>query len=143
MKLTLSALQSNRINFYTTKKQESDRIKQLLRTKAVTLTAIIYSKLEKTKMKNYFNQLKMRGQLKAKFTSFKTTHLFSRLSSLYADRLKQALVKINIFGVRKLQNLRRLSRVEKFITLKSKNFVQSAFLKLRINVFQLRIKEEK
>jgi hypothetical protein len=94
-------------------------------------------------MKNYFTELRMRGQLKAKFTSFKTTHLFSRLSSLYADRLKHALVKIGIFGTRKLQNLRRLSRVEKFITIKSKNFVQSAFLKLRINVVQLKIKEGK
>ena len=94
-------------------------------------------------MKSYFTELKMRGLLKAKFTSFKTTHLFSRLNSFYADRLKQALVKIGIFGTRKLQNLRRLSRVEKFITLKTKNYIQSAFIKLRINVFQLKIKEEK
>jgi hypothetical protein len=140
LKFTLSALQSNRINFYTTKKQESDRIKDLLKNKAATLIAIISSKLEKLKMKNYFTELKIRGQLKSKFTTFKTTHLYSRLSALYADRLKQAFIKIGIFGTRKLQNLRRLSRVEKFITLKSKNYVQSAFLKLRINVFQLRIK---
>lgn len=39
--------------------------------------------------------------------------------------------------------MRRLSRVEKFINVKTKNFIQSAFLKLRINVFQLKLKEEK
>lgn len=84
MKFTLSALQSNRISFYTTKKQENDRIKDLLKNKAVNLIAIISAKLEKSKMKNYFTELKIRGQLKAKFSTFKTTHLYSRLSSLYA-----------------------------------------------------------
>jgi hypothetical protein len=125
------------------KKQESDRIKELLRNKAVALMAIIYIKLEKAKTKAYFTELKIRGQLKAKFTNFKTTHLYSRLGALYMHMLKETFTKISIFGTRKLQNLRRFSRVEKFIILKSKSYLQNALLKLRINVFQLKAKEEK
>lgn len=107
------------------------------------MITIIASKIEKTKMKNYFTELKVRGQLKSKFTTFKTTHLFSRLSSLYTERLKQSFAKINLFGRKKLQNLRRISRIEKFITTKTKNNILTGFLKLRINVFQQKAKDEK
>lgn len=104
---------------------------------------IIATKIEKTKIKNYFTELKVRGQLKSKFTTFKSTHLFSRLSSLYAERLKQSFAKINLFGKKKLQSLRRISRIEKFIATKTKNNILTGFLKLRINVFQQKSKNEK
>lgn len=104
---------------------------------------IIASKIEKTKLKNYFTELKVRGQLKSKFTTFKSTHLFSRLSSLYSERLKQSFAKISLFGKKKLQNLRRISRIEKLIATKAKNYLLTGFLKLRINVYQLKAKDEK
>ena len=143
LKSGLSALQSNRISFYTTKKQESEKVKDFLKSKAISLMTIIASKIEKTKIKNYFTELKVRGQLKSKFTTFKTTHLFSRLSSLYTERLKQSFAKISLFGKKKLQSLRRISRIEKFIATKTKNNILTGFLKLRINVFQLKAKNEK
>jgi hypothetical protein len=83
LKWSISALQSNRINFYTNKKLENDRIKELLKNKAINLFVIISNKLEKNKKKNYLLDLKARSSLKAKFTTFKTTHLYNRLSSLY------------------------------------------------------------
>lgn len=104
---------------------------------------IIASKIEKTKIKNYFTELKVRGQLKTKFNTFKSTHLFSRLSSLYIERLKHAFSKISLFGRKKLQNLRRISRIEKFIVTKTKSNILTGFLKLRINVFQQKAKDEK
>ena len=55
LKVSISALQSNRINYYTNKKQESGRIKELLRNKAATIMGILSTKMEKSKMKNYFS----------------------------------------------------------------------------------------
>lgn len=111
LKLSLSALQSNRINFYTNKKLENDRIKELLKSKAINLFSIISNKLEKNKKKNYFLDLKARSALKAKFTTFKTTHLYNRLSSLYLEKLRVGLTKIGLFGKRKIQTMRRISRL--------------------------------
>lgn len=111
LKLSLSALQSNRINFYTNKKIENDRIKELLKSKAINLFVIISNKLEKNKKKNYLLDLKARSTLKAKFTTFKTTHLYNRLSSLYLEKLRIGFTKIGLNGKKKLQNMRRLSRL--------------------------------
>jgi hypothetical protein len=116
-------------------------LRESLRLKAASLIAIISNKLEKVKVRNYFNELKTRGLLKSKMTVFKNTHLFSRLSALYTLRLRQGWTKIGQFGRRKLQNLRRLSRVEKLINYKLKYFQLAAFTKLRGNVLQLKAKE--
>jgi len=82
-----------------------------MRSKAAALTVIIATKLEKIKVKNYFQELRIRTQLKSKMGTFKNTHIFSRLNSLYLSKLKQAWFKIDRFGKKKLQNLRKVSRV--------------------------------
>jgi hypothetical protein len=82
--LSFSALLSNRINYYTTRKAESNRMKDFLKAKAANLMAIIEIKTEKNRLKTTFQELKARIQLKSKMGTFKNVHLFSRISGLLA-----------------------------------------------------------
>ena len=73
-------------------------------------------------------------------TSFKNTHLFSRLSNIYQNKLKQAFAKIDQYGKKKLRNLRQLSRVEKLVSTKNKNLLSFSILRLKLNVLQIKAK---
>ena len=79
--------------------------------------------------------MRIRSQLKAKLGTFKNTHLFSRLSSLYLTKLRDTFNKINIFGKYKLKKVRNLSRIEKLISTKTKAYLLYSIMKLKINVF--------
>ena len=138
--MSLSALQSNRINYYTTKREENAKLKENLKNKATVLINIISTKLEKSKIHSYFQCLRVRSQLKSKMTSFKNTHLFSRLSNIYQNKLKQAFAKIDQYGKKKLRNLRQLSRVEKLVSTKNKNLLSFSILRLKLNVLQIKAK---
>lgn len=67
--------------------------------------------------------------------------MFSRLSSIYQNKLKQVFTKIDQYGKRKLRNLRQISRIEKLVSTKNKNLLNYSLLRLKLNVFQIKAKQ--
>ena len=53
--------------------------------------------------------------------------------------MKENFDKINIFGKNQVRKMRRLSRLEKFINLKSKNYLQYSIIILKSNVIKSKL----
>ena len=143
MKWVFSGLQSNRINFYTTKKDENQKLKENLKSKAASLIGSISSKLDKSKLKAYFLDLRIRASLSYKLKNFKLLHLSNIYHSISSRKMKEHFSKISVFGKNKLRNLRRLSSFEKLINVKSKYNLQSGLIKLKLNSIKSKLAELK
>lgn len=72
----------------------------------------------------------------AKATSFKAYHLANLLSALITDKFRQSFGRIQLFGKQQVSNLRRLGRVEKLVSIKRKQNLMHALIKIKINLLQ-------
>ena len=141
-KWAMSGLVSNRISYYAARKQENEKTKENMKNKAVLLMAIIQQKLQKSKLSAHLHDLRNRAALKSKLTTFKVTHFVSRLTAMLASRARDGLSQVGKFGKFRLTGVRRISRIEKLINNKSKQYLMSGLSRLRLNAIKLRNKEE-
>jgi hypothetical protein len=68
-------------------------------------------KLEKSKRKTYFQELRVRAALSSRLRTFKALHLGNVLTGLATRKKAETWNRINRSGRAKLHALRRLSRI--------------------------------